>query len=1124
MRKKNKSEDKNNLKPTSTQSASVCKTNHISDNPETKDKFGDSHARVADAIAILINSTDTGHTIGVEGSWGSGKSTIIQLLQKKINEESKCHFFIFDAWEHEGDPLRRVFLRKLISKFPFAIMDKNKKIEFEDTIDKLAGPQENGSKGKIVGADWIIFFLFLTLLPLGFDLAVSEYPNITFRTGELNIPFIIGFGIIVGFIISFITAILIYNFCPKKNRTAFVQITSQPSTETLTFNPTSIEFENCFREITSYVFKKGLEKLILVIDNIDRIEPENAKRLLSTLQPFIDKENRDDLNYDRIWVIIPYDLISLMKIWGQSNVLEQQEFAKSFFNKRFQTVFHVPPPIFSKAKSFFVEKFLDAFPDTKHTPKQANAIFSILNYHAKNNSFRLNPREVIKFINQLGTYHIAWQDHISLEEISEYICSIDFSKENDKKDVLDNFILGNSISDNLKNCFLSLFYCQPKTTAYQVHFESLYSSFIEESKYEDIHKYYDLDPESFWAVLADADFKHLASKGCVTNLCRFGNLISSFSDDDLSKESVQNAVLDSFDYVQDWSTIKLPSIDDLTPILESGSSSRIQKLLSNISKTAFLAEKFSTSIIDNSAVEILTEWYKCVSKIIEVSHAIKSNKPKIVISLNASGTLELLMIMMRLPNFEYNMPYFKFAAFDATFEQALIDRINNNSLEEEAAQIPVSSKSLGIDINWTNIAAAIETKFTTNDNHAEQVEYLLPFLLNLSEKDINTTPILNAFTQNIKFFTLMGTPELNEFQTAWLLFVFIFYSVSPTVPSSFPTSSAMNGKTRLVDILNNPSNFPNIMAHLSALVMSNLSPGDCLTASSTLLFSSIVTEILKLSFTDENFSKQLSKEDIFTHWKLIKITSSPEVYKQLLSNRDKLVEFVVLQPFDENNIAFYEDLVTYQQPKHVKNLYSWLTEFFIKKTEPEWVEIFHNNEIVCDFIAFLNMDQNRLILKTDFISGIEAICRVIIDQDQIYPLLESKWVHIKLSYPNHDLFIVSLRKIIQMMINSAKPISPVVLRLLGSDFLDKEVLTSSTEIIPKVFTKIVESNDEYASTWLLSVFIAFPSLLSYFGKKLDISDFKFRVFEKSDENTSNPNNIYQQIILATKWKRPKPKL
>lgn len=80
---------------------------------DNEDLITGPHKEIAENIYSLISKEEMGATIGIEGKWGSGKSTLVNLILKKIRENSSITEVYFDAWAHEGNALRTAFLMKM---------------------------------------------------------------------------------------------------------------------------------------------------------------------------------------------------------------------------------------------------------------------------------------------------------------------------------------------------------------------------------------------------------------------------------------------------------------------------------------------------------------------------------------------------------------------------------------------------------------------------------------------------------------------------------------------------------------------------------------------------------------------------------------------------------------------------------------------------------------------------------------------------------------------------------------------------------------------------------------------------------------------------------------------------
>lgn len=77
----------------------------LSDNPLDGNvpesvKFG--HETIAETLSAIIRNCPTPFTIGLFGTWGTGKSTVINLA-KKLLPELEGSIVEFDVWKYEHD-------------------------------------------------------------------------------------------------------------------------------------------------------------------------------------------------------------------------------------------------------------------------------------------------------------------------------------------------------------------------------------------------------------------------------------------------------------------------------------------------------------------------------------------------------------------------------------------------------------------------------------------------------------------------------------------------------------------------------------------------------------------------------------------------------------------------------------------------------------------------------------------------------------------------------------------------------------------------------------------------------------------------------------------------------------
>ncbi|GAB2982736.1 hypothetical protein GCM10027049_19370 [Mucilaginibacter puniceus] len=318
---------------------------------------------------ILNAPSNTPMTIGLFGEWGSGKSSIIKTLTTDLKDSKKLRvkFVVYDAWKYANDSFRRMFLLKVqnalgldqTSKMSSFYINKNTEVDIKRKFN----------------------LPFLTLITVALLMCLLAYSIISPHPTET-----ITLAIILS-ILGFLANVFSKAFNEYK-------ITTQ---EPYLFAPE--QFEECFNEIVSKALKKstGLEKisnyitgkedgdidkLIIVIDNIDRCHRETAYELLTNTKNFID--TRLDVVF-----LIPVDDNALKKhiFQGQAEgSKESEEFLRKYFNVTVRIKPYKVTEIFDFAANINEENRLGFKPDT-------------VNIIAK--EYASNPRRIIQFYNNL---------------------------------------------------------------------------------------------------------------------------------------------------------------------------------------------------------------------------------------------------------------------------------------------------------------------------------------------------------------------------------------------------------------------------------------------------------------------------------------------------------------------------------------------------------------------------------------------------------------------------------------------------------------------------------------------------------------------------------------------------
>ncbi len=328
---------------------------YIPDTPIDLEKYDILGTKIyVECIEKIIETCLTPYTIGLFGSWGSGKSSIVRTLQEKINKGNNKNYkvFIYDAWKYSNDDFRRTFILELRKYFGLDIKEEEEIFYKDKTSDIAIKP--------IIDKNFFIIFLVTTFLffSIGYFWLKSKLLETLIGSSSL------------GGLFSFVFSIL---------RQGIIYYRTTITTSRL-FAPE--QFENKFKETINEIKKKTkLNKFIIAIDNMDRCQKEQLFEILQSIKNFLEIQN--------VVFIIPIDDNSLRKYLNMPTY-ETNEFIRKIFN----TTICVKPYSSNELYDYALKLFENY---GINIPKK-EIVLSLITQE-----FSKNPRKIIQFINIFQT-------------------------------------------------------------------------------------------------------------------------------------------------------------------------------------------------------------------------------------------------------------------------------------------------------------------------------------------------------------------------------------------------------------------------------------------------------------------------------------------------------------------------------------------------------------------------------------------------------------------------------------------------------------------------------------------------------------------------------------------------
>ncbi|MBW7868728.1 MAG: hypothetical protein H3C31_10420 [Brumimicrobium sp.] len=402
----------------------------IDNEPLGEDLFeGKGQDRISDVIVEIITN-DKFKVIGIDGGWGTGKSNLVGIIDKKLPNH---HFFIYDVWGHQEDEQRKAILVELTE---YINNEKNRLVSNKKEWDKnLITLLANTKETTTINQPYLSIGFIFSLLSIVYIPTVNVFKDS--MADFFDIKALFWKLVLVTFPIFIVLGIYIFNVIKEwfkksgfwKGFKLAAQETFQVYTnkqkeetkvETISDNQPSVrDFQLWMKKIDNDLGKK---KLVLVFDNFDRLPKKHILSIWSVIHIFF-----SETKYENIKIIIPFDRLHIKNAFKDLNGTAQ-DYANDYINKTFDIVYRVAPPILSSWKGFFKDNWKKAFPEYNELEYiKTEQAYEVLRPN-------ITPREIIAFINEVVSLKLL-DDTIPDRYISIFVLNKETIIENPLKAV-----------------------------------------------------------------------------------------------------------------------------------------------------------------------------------------------------------------------------------------------------------------------------------------------------------------------------------------------------------------------------------------------------------------------------------------------------------------------------------------------------------------------------------------------------------------------------------------------------------------------------------------------------------------------------------------------------------------